>query len=80
MLIKNIKCNVCGAMCQDDTIRRFDITGMNHSFLEVFGVNLFIVNICELCLWPEDLPIPFIVTEKGRAESMRQVAKENGNA
>jgi len=35
---------------------------------------------CPFCLLSPDLPIPFIVTEKGRAESMRQPAGEEPNA
>jgi len=80
MPIENIRCNSCGAMCEDSTVRRFLIPMENHGELKLFGPGPIAITICEFCLMDENEPIPFTVTEKGIAESMRQVAKENGNA
>jgi len=74
----NVECDVCRAGCQASEIRSFRV---NLSFAGLHPATAAVdVHICELCILPEDQPIPFTVTEKGRAESMRQVAKENGNA
>jgi len=75
---ENIRCNCCGAMCQGSEGRLFELSWV-HPTLPFLGKRE-LAFICELCLWPESLPIPFTVTEKGRAESMRQLAKEKENA
>jgi len=80
MKIQNIRCSVCGSMCQDETVRTFTIWAENHRVVDMMGIGKIVFNVCELCLWPEEEPIPFIVTEKGMAESMRQLAKEKENA
>jgi len=72
MPINNVLCNHCGAWCQDTTTQTFVILKQNHSALALFGFDSLVITICELCLWPVDEPIPFIVTETGKAASIEQ--------
>jgi len=65
-------------MCQGSEGQLFRLSWV-HPTLPFVGKRE-IAFICDLCLWPEDEPIPFIVTEKGITESMRQPAKEKENA
>jgi len=80
MSIYNIRCHVCNALCQNDTIRTFKIDGNSHAGLRKLGIAGMAIDICELCLWPETEPIPFTVTEKGKAYWITQGSKEKENA
>jgi hypothetical protein len=76
--LKNITCNCCQAGVQSDQGRLFKLTWRD-SVWPFMGFEQ-VAFICDLCTWPENEPIPFTVTEKGIAESMRQPAKKNENA
>jgi len=76
--LKNITCNCCGAGVQSDQGRLFTLKWQDSVW--PFAGFQQLAFICDLCTWPENLPIPFTVTEKGRAVSMRQLAEEDKNA
>jgi len=76
-ILENVKCLMCGAFVQKSEAVEIKLIYPEHWEPVYFDISVF---LCDLCIYPVDKPIPFIVTEKGRAESMRQPAEENGNA
>jgi len=74
----NVRCMVCLADCQASEVRHFLVhlaTG-----LQVEEYWTVAVDICELCLLGENEPIPFIVTEKGKTESIKRGSGRKENA
>jgi len=80
MPIKNVMCCSCEAMCQESEVVPIVIRAPLRGFKAYPWVEFITVHLCGFCEIDPEQPIPFTVTEKGKAESMRQPAKEEPNA